>query len=192
MSVEAVNAGTASASATPRAKASLRDLFDAQFEFVWRSVRRLGVDPAAADDATQEVFIVASRRLHDIEHGKERAFLFGTAVKVAADWRRGRARKPIIADTDAVERGSDSSIAADELTDQLRAREVLDKLLDEMDNDLRTVFVLFELEEMTMAEIASMLELPAGTVASRLRRARADWMERVARYRARAGTGSTL
>jgi RNA polymerase sigma-70 factor (ECF subfamily) len=69
--------------------------------------------------------------------------------------------------------------------DRERARDLLDRVLDEMDLDLRVVFVLYELEEMTMADIASSLELAPGTVASRLRRARADFGERVARYRAR-------
>ncbi len=171
------------------ANARLRVLFEAHFDFVWRSVRRLGVDAGAADDAAQEVFVVASRRLDDIEPGKERAFLFGTAMRVAADARRARARKPAVADPDAVDRAPDESASMDDIADRARARALLDAILDEMELELRAVFVLYELEEMTMAEIASCLELAPGTVASRLRRARDDWQARVARHRARAARG---
>lgn len=175
-----------------RADARLRTLFDTHFDFVWRSVRRLGVDAGAADDAAQEVFLVVSRRLDDVEPGKERAFLFGTAMRVAADARRARARRPVVADADAVDRAADSGASTDELADRGRARALLDAILDEMELELRAVFVLYELEEMTMAEIASCLELAPGTVASRLRRAREDWQARVARHRARAArTGAS-
>jgi RNA polymerase sigma-70 factor (ECF subfamily) len=59
-------------------------------------------------------------------------------------------------------------------------RQLLDRVLDRMDESLRVVFVLYEFEEMNMSEIADVLEIPRGTVASRLRRARGDFRERVA------------
>jgi len=179
----------ARARAVPEPDARLRALFAAHFDFVWRSVRRLGIDASGADDAAQEVFVVTMRRLDDIAPGKERAFLFGTALRVAADARRARSRRPVVADADAIDRARDESAPPDELADRDRARAVLDGILDEMDLDLRAVFVLHELEELTMAEIASYLELAPGTVASRLRRAREDWQARVARHRARSVSG---
>jgi RNA polymerase sigma-70 factor (ECF subfamily) len=63
-----------------------------------------------------------------------------------------------------------------------RARQQLDAILDEMPLDLRAVFILHELEEETMADIAVTLGIPSGTAASRLRRARAVFYESVARY----------
>src|SRR5438093_6065586 len=69
----------------------LAAMFEAHFALVWRSLRRLGVHPDAVDDAAQEVFVVASRRLAAIENGKEKAFLLGTALRVAADARRASA-----------------------------------------------------------------------------------------------------
>src|SRR5512142_2066304 len=66
----------------------VRALVDAHFEFVWRSLRRLGLSSADADDATQEVFLVAIRRLDDIDPESERSFLYGTALRVAAVQRR--------------------------------------------------------------------------------------------------------
>jgi RNA polymerase sigma-70 factor (ECF subfamily) len=61
----------------------------------------------------------------------------------------------------------------------------LDEVLDALPMDLRAPFVLFELEELSTAEIAAMLSVPAGTVASRLRRAREEFRAIVARVRAR-------
>src|SRR5689334_22235625 len=71
----------------------LSEMFHHHYDFVWRSVRRLGVPPDAVDDAAQEVFVVASRKLDSIELGKEKAFLFGTAMRVASDTRRAAQRR---------------------------------------------------------------------------------------------------
>src|ERR1043165_1590531 len=71
----------------------LSSMFHQHYDFVWRSVRRLGVPEDAVDDAAQEVFVVASRKLDAIGAGKEKAFLFGTAVRVAADTRRALQRR---------------------------------------------------------------------------------------------------
>jgi RNA polymerase sigma-70 factor (ECF subfamily) len=174
---------------TDAAQRRLRALFDAHFDFVWRSLRRLGLDAGAADDGAQEVFLVLSRRLDEVPKEKEKAFLFGTSMRVASDARRARSRRPLISDHDAVERARDEAEDPGSLVDRERARDLLDRVLDEMDLDLRAVFVLYELEEMTMADIAGSLDLAPGTVASRLRRARADFGERAARHRARLATG---
>src|SRR5258706_514128 len=70
----------------------IRALFELHYDFVWRSLRRLGVPTDAADDGAQEVFVVAARRIGDIILGAERSFLFGTAMRVASQARRARAR----------------------------------------------------------------------------------------------------
>ena len=67
------------------------------------------------------------------------------------------------------------------LVDQRRALALLDDVLEEMAMDLRSVFVLSEVEQMTAPEIATMLDVPLGTVASRLRRAREEFQRRVKR-----------
>jgi len=165
-------------------EARLRQLFDAHLDFVWRSLRRLGVPELTADDAAQEVFLVASRRLADIEIGREKSFLFATALRVASTSRRGIARRGEH-DEGAVDALVDQSPGPDELADRQHARAVLDRILATMDLELRAVFVLYELEEMTMAEIAVTLDVPPGTVASRLRRARDEFQAMVARVRGR-------
>jgi len=160
--------------------ARLRRMLDEHFDFIWRSLRRFGLSDDRADDAAQQVFLIASRKLDAIQLGSERSFLFGTAMRVASDLRRSAAYRREIAHPDVgldLEGGS----RPDELLDQRRARELLDQVLDEMELDTRMVFVLFEIEEMTTAEIASMLGIAHGTVASRLRRAREEFEARVKR-----------
>ena len=160
----------------------LRELFDLNLDFVWRSLRRLGVPATVVDDAAQEVFLVASRRLADIELGRERSFLFATALRVASDARRAITRRGEHVD-DALEHIADDAPGPAELADRQRARAVLDRVLDGMELDLRAVFVLYELEEMTMADIGITLDLAPGTVASRLRRAREAFQAAVTRLR---------
>lgn len=163
--------------------ARIRTLVDMHFDFIWRSLRRLGLRDADADDAAQRVFWIASRKLDRIEAGRERAYLFATACHVARDARRasGRRREDL---TDGIEL-EDGAESAEELVDRTRARELLDRVLDGMSLDVRAVFVLFELEEMTVPSIAELLGVPVGTVASRLRRGRELFHAAAARFRAR-------
>ena len=156
-------------------KNRLRDLVDAQYDFVWRSLRRLGVANGDADDAAQQVFFTVSRKLSSIRPGSERSFLFQTCLRVAADNRRAKRRRREVAEVEDDEQPVDHAPTVEDLLDLRRARQHLDRILDGMSMDLRAVFVLFELDQMTMAEIAEILDIPAGTVASRLRRARAEF-----------------
>jgi RNA polymerase sigma-70 factor (ECF subfamily) len=146
--------------------------------FVWRALRRLGVPDSDVDDASQQVYLVAHRRLCEIVPESERSFLFQTALRVAADWRRAHKRRHEQPGTDLRD-VPDAAASPEELTDQRRARSLLDQVLGAMPMDLRAVFVLFELEEMTMLEIATLSDIPPGTVASRLRRARQVFQETV-------------
>src|SRR5256885_4641102 len=71
----------------------LNRLFEQNLDFVWRSLRRLGVPPSSVDDATQQVWLIVARRLPEIAIDSERSFLFGTAVRIASDMRRSLARR---------------------------------------------------------------------------------------------------
>jgi len=156
----------------------LRALVAGHHPFVWRALRRLGVPDSDVDDACQQVFLVAHRRLADIAPESERSFLFQTALRVAADWRRAHRRRCEQAGVDLRD-VPDGTADPEELTDRRRARALLDRVLGAMPTELQVVFVLFELEEMTMLEIATVSDLRPGTVASRLRRARELFREKV-------------
>ena len=179
--------GQLDATPAPRAAPAdtrLRTILSEHYDFIWRMLRRLGLPSDRAEDAAQKVFFVASGRLDEIKPGCERSFLFGTALRVASEARRDAAwrREALQAEPPDT---ADPAPLADELIDRGRARALLDEILDAMEEDLRVVFVLFELEGVKTAEIAELLGLPMGTVASRLRRARAEFQSAVTRLRAR-------
>jgi RNA polymerase sigma-70 factor, ECF subfamily len=167
-----------------RDDARLRKAFDEHYGFVWRYLRRLGLAAADADDATQQVFVVLSRKLDRVELGKERAYLCGVAVRVCSELRRAKQRRREVTGHE-VQEPTDASPGPDGMADKERARALLDEALDQMDDKLRAVFVLFELEEQPTAAIGDMLELPTGTVASRLRRGREQFHAIIKRMRAR-------
>jgi len=171
-------------------KARLRRIVDAHFDAVHVALRRLGVPPAELDDCAQQVFVVASRKLGAIEHGREKAFLMGTAVHVASRARRTQRRRREVPEGDEIAGGQvDARLGPEELVEQRRMRALLDEVLGAMPEDLRTVLVLFELEELTMQEIAVALDLPMGTVASKLRRARETFSKISARVVGAYGKG---
>lgn len=155
-----------------------------QLDYVWRCLRRLGVNDAEVDDAVQQVLLVVHSRLDDIPDGSERAFLFATATRVAANARRA-SRRRMAAMEQAKHRPTDPPVSQEVLSEQLRARAMLDAVLDELPEDLRHVFVLFEIEEASVKEIADALDMPLGTVGSKLRRARKSFSEAVRRIKAK-------
>jgi RNA polymerase sigma-70 factor (ECF subfamily) len=157
--------------------------------FVWRSLVRLGVPRADAEDAVQQVFMVTSRRIDDISHGSDRSFLYGVCLRVASRARRTLARRREVLGDDACPERIDPGTRPDDMIDRARARVLLDEILSTMPLELRSVFTLFELEQMTMIQIAGLLELPQGTVASRLRRARELFADQRGRIEARLRGG---
>ena len=168
---------------------------EAHYDFLWRSLRRLGVAAADVEDAAQEVLMVLMRRIDSVEAHAERAFLFGTALRVAQE-RRKRASRASAREGDpdrelVLEAQPHPGPGPELLLDQRRSRQLLDRVLDDLPIELRSVLVLTELEELTMAQIAELLGLPAGTVASRLRRAREVFAERAAALKAQLLGGSS-
>jgi RNA polymerase sigma-70 factor (ECF subfamily) len=172
--------------ASPRV--DLEALIRSHFAFVWRLLRRLGLPPSDADDAAQQVFLIAGAKLASIRPGSERAFLYGCALHGASKWQRARSRqrRTLSLDAEAPLDLPCPTLSAEDLLDRAQARTVLDALLAEMPVTLRSVFVLFELDQLSTLEIASLLGVPRGTVASRLRRAREDFEKRVRRLEASA------
>ena len=150
----------------PADRPRLERMFVDHHMLVWRTLRRRGLDPDAAADATQQTYLVAAERLADIHLDSERAFLVGTALRVARSLGRKIVRWQL--DEDMDRRTADAPSALDGQT----AVQLCDLVLSRVDPDLAEVFVLYELEGLSSPEIAALLEIPLGTVASRLRRAR--------------------
>lgn len=165
----------------------LRRLFEQEYDFVWRSLRRLGVPPENTEDAAQQVFVIVSRKLDRIELEDERRYLFGVVVRVASNARRSRGRRREVSEDQAAD-PPDESATADGLLEKRDARALLDRVLGAITEDLRVVFVLFELEEMTLVEISAVLGIPVGTATSRLRRAREQFRAIAARLRRSGGS----
>ncbi len=160
-------------------------LYDAHFDFVWRSARRMGVAHAAVDDVVQEVFLVAHRRRADFEgRSSARTWLFGILVRVVSDHRRTLRRKggldPL---PDGLSAPSESGPA--ERAERNERVALLHSLLATLDEDRRAIFILAELEQMTAPEISEALGVKLNTVYSRLRGARQKFEEALARHRAR-------
>jgi RNA polymerase sigma-70 factor, ECF subfamily len=163
-----------------RAALRLEAIIRRNLDLVARVMRNLGAPPPEIEDLLQQAFSITAARLADIAPGRERAFVVETAVRLTANARRRSASSREIAMNELPD-VADQRPGPDDLSDSRRALRLLDGILDEMGDDLRSVFVLHEVEEMTMAEIALTLELPPGTVASRLRRAREDFLGRARR-----------
>jgi RNA polymerase sigma-70 factor (ECF subfamily) len=178
------------ARAEPRSPAlTLADVYRENFSFVWRLVRRLGVADAQVEDAVQDVFIVVHRRLADFEgRSSVKTWLAGVVRRVVHDYRRTEARKPALGTCHAPQPVDD--LSADRATPEedvmaTEAAHLLHTLLDGLDDDKREVFVLAELEQWSVAEIAEATGLNVNTASSRLRLAREAFEEAAERLRAR-------
>jgi RNA polymerase sigma-70 factor (ECF subfamily) len=186
----ACTSNDASAAAAPAvaikiAPVSLRTLFVTYYPSIWRLLRRFGVQAAQLDDATQEVFWVAARRLVDIQPDREHSFLYGVALRVASsEVRRQRAAAPVVDLREVPSIADDRPSPEEQLADR-QARQLLDDVLNRMPLDLRTVFVLFEIEGLEIRQVAEIEEIPIGTAGSRLRRAREEFSAIAKRVRAR-------
>lgn len=168
----------------PPADGRLRAAVTAHVALVWRVLRRAGLGPADAEDASQDVFWVLAQRIGGVPERAQRSFLVSTALRVASDRRKSKWHRSVSGGLDAEARPSLEPLP-DEVLDRRRAEALLDEALDTLEPDDRAVFILAELEQMTRAEVAQALEIPAGTVASRLRRAREGFELAVRRLSAR-------
>lgn len=176
--------GTAAPAATIHG--DLPALYETWVDFVWRSLRRLGVAEASLDDAVQDVFLVVHRRLGDFEgRSSPKTWLFGIALRVARDHRRTARRRGglelLPADL------PDGGASPFDALDRKRALGTLDEALGHLDDDRRAVLVMMEIEEMTAPEVAEVLAIKLNTVYSRLRLARRDLDAALAAIAARGG-----
>jgi RNA polymerase sigma-70 factor (ECF subfamily) len=175
VAVEFGPAETSPAALAPRSDSEERPSFDEVFEncsgFVWSVLAKLGVPSADVPDVCQDVFIVVHRRLPDFDGRTAlRSWIYGICVRTASDYRRrmrGRKEQPM-------DLFPEPAVPApqDEELERRRARALLEAVLDDLGEEKRAVFVLYELEELTMGEVAAALGCPLQTAYSRLYAAR--------------------
>jgi RNA polymerase sigma-70 factor, ECF subfamily len=166
------------------------ELFETYFVFVWRTARRLGISQASLDDVVQETFMIAYRRRADFEgRSSIKTWLYGITFNVVRAHRRELGAKYPAALN--AETRADPGVLADgadgphESAAKHEAARFLDRFLEQLNEDQRDVFVLAELEQLSVPEIAAVLGAPLNTVYSRLRLARAEFTKAVTRHRAR-------
>ena len=171
-------------SAAPDAQASpplpLAELYDSYADFVYRSLLGLGVAPARAEDAMQDVFIIANQHLASFQGTFYKAWLFRIAHSVARNVRRAakRAQAEPLEETQLV----DPTASPFEHAAQAEQVRLLNELLEQLKDRQREVFVLAELEQLPQVEIAEALGIHVNTVANRLSAAREN-LERLLRKR---------
>jgi RNA polymerase sigma-70 factor (ECF subfamily) len=189
-SLSSVHEGSRQARVPP-----LAEIFREYAPFVWRGLRRLGVPESDVEDVCQEVFVVVHRKLGDFEgRSSLKTWIYGICARTASDYRRsGRVRREVV--TDAPPEQAQEGGGQDDAVALRQARATLDRILDQLDDDKRSVFVLYEIEELTMAEVAEALGCPLQTAYSRLHAARKIVEAGVAKARAQAqaqasGSGS--
>jgi len=169
-------------------------VYQAHFAFAWRTIRRLGVPADQVDDVVQDVFVVVARRLPSFDPGRShpRSWLYGVITRVVRNDRRRQRRKdrPCL----PLDDGSEPSLASrlpstapgpQQAAEEQEALRLVSAILDTMPEDRRELLILADLEEMPIVEAAESLGINLNTAHSRLRAARREFDEALARFRAR-------
>jgi RNA polymerase sigma-70 factor, ECF subfamily len=149
--------------------ARFRSAVMAHYPALLKFLRRMGLPTDRADDVAQTAFLVAFERLPRLVVGRERSFLFSAAVRIAQSTRRGAMREVLGEDLD---RDCSPDPSPEDFAHQKRVRELFEALLDSLEREPRAVFVRFEVDGLTIPEIAEALAISQETATRRLRRAR--------------------
>jgi RNA polymerase sigma-70 factor, ECF subfamily len=156
---------------------SFPEIFAQQSQFLWRTLMNLGVPRGDAQDVCQEVMLTVHRRLPDFDGRSLRGWLYGICVRFASDYRRSaRVRREV--PTETVPEPEPIGELSDQLDRTRSLRRTLEAL-DTLDDAKRTAFVLYEVEELTLAEVAEALDVPIQTVYSRVKAAREALREKL-------------
>jgi len=173
------------------AAVSFANLYDAHADFVWRNARRLGARPESLDDIVQDVFMVVHRKLHELNSRESlRAWLFSILVRTIQNHRRSLRRKdPHVRSGEST---LDPAYVADApqlsphaMAERSDAVRLVLQALQDLDADKREVFILSELEEMSVPEISEALSVNTHTIQSRVRAARKQFEQALEKHRAR-------
>ncbi len=167
-------------------------IYQQHFDFVWASARRLGVSASSMDDVVQEIFLVIHAKVETLRQPSSlRSWIYGVVRRTVSDHHRSQRSRHAGGEALAVEAGvrHRAPPTPHDLTEQSDEIKVLFALLEKIDFPKREVFMLAELEEMTVPEIAEALEIPLNTAYSRLRAARIAFGEELARSASRDAGG---
>lgn len=163
-------------------RARFDQLFEAEFAYMWRSLARLGVPPRDLEDVTHDAFMEVYRRLDSYDPSRPmRPWLFAFAFRIASDYRRLARHRVEVMGAD-VER-EDGTPSADELLQAKETRALVERAVMKIAEDRRAVFILHDLDEVPIPEVARVLDLPVNTTYSRLRLAREEFREAIRRLR---------
>jgi RNA polymerase sigma-70 factor, ECF subfamily len=153
-------------------ESSCLEAFQNEFDYLCRTLRRLGIHSQDLEDLAQEVFLVLNRKWHDYDPSRPlRPYLFGIAFRVVAAHGRRRGREVLWEPQDVVDQGP----RQDDLLESARARELVLRALEHVPLSRRAVFVMHDIDEVPMREITRTLSLPLFTGYSRLRKAREEF-----------------
>jgi len=159
---------------------SFQRVYTDHFALVFRGLRRLGVTPSSVEDAVQDVFLVVHRRLHDFEGKSElRTWVYGIVVRVAKDYRRAEARRSRRVQRYAELNVAEANLLPSERAERREAHRLLHRALADLGDEERALFVLVELEELSVREAASALNLEVRTCQRRLKSAREKFEARI-------------
>jgi RNA polymerase sigma-70 factor (ECF subfamily) len=172
--------------ASSRSPPELGAIFDEHFDYVWATLRRLGVREADREDLVHEVFLKVHARLADYDDSRPlRPWLFGFAYRVAADHHRlARHRIEVLG---APSETAGENVPADERVAALEERDLLLQALHSIDLDRRAVLVMHDVDDVPVPQIAHTLDIPLNTAYSRLRLAREQLASAVTRLRIARG-----
>jgi RNA polymerase sigma-70 factor, ECF subfamily len=146
------------------------------------------VRPGDVEDTCQEVFLIVHAKLGDFTGGSIRGWLFAIATRIASDYRRRAFVRREVTDDDVAEVPvAEAQTAAIE---RAQAVALLDTILATLDDDKRAVFMLFELEQMPMQEVAVALGCPLQTAYTRLHAAREHVTAAIERWKRAARSAS--
>lgn len=159
---------------------SFEAVFTEHAPYVLRVLPRLGVGSADTDDVAQEVFLAVHQGLRDFEgRSRVRTWIYGICLRVAGNYRRKAHRRREVRGLDV--EVADPPTQADGL-DQDHSRKLLAKALDGLSERKREVFVLYEIEELSMAEVAEAVGCPLFTAYARLYAARREMKQALSRH----------
>lgn len=162
---------------------SLRELFEAHYAFVWRTMRHFGLDEASADDAAQDTFVVVHRRLADYDGRTHiRGWLYGIARRVASTTERGAVRARRRLERYEVPR---SAVDPDDAIAREEANAWVAEFLGSLPAPQRDAFFLVDIEGLSAKDMASTLEINVNTATSRLRLGRERFAQALERRKAK-------